>query len=88
MSDDCEANSMPGLEIKADQVKCSHGSTSNPVAEEELFYLMSRGIEEPISRQLVTFGFVKDAVDRLNHPQLEEVVLGKLERRFKKIGVR
>tara|TARA_B100000902_G_scaffold399274_1_gene469376 strand:+ start:1475 stop:2776 length:1302 start_codon:yes stop_codon:yes gene_type:complete len=88
MSDECEANSMPGLEIKADQVKCSHGSTSNPVAEEELFYLMSRGIEEPISRQLVTFGFVKDAVDRLNHPQLEEVVLGKLERRFKKIGVR
>ena len=88
MSDECEANSLPGLEIKADQVKCSHGSTSNPVAEEELFYLMSRGIEEAVSRQLVTFGFVKDAVDRLNNPQLEEVVLGKLERRFKKIGLR
>ena len=88
MSDECEANSLPGLEIKADQVKCSHGSTSNPVAEEELFYLMSRGIEEAVSRQLVTFGFVKDAVDRLKNPQLEEVVLGKLERRFKKIGLR
>jgi len=88
MSDKCEANSMPGLEINADQVKCSHGSTSNPVAENELFYLMSRGIEEPVSRQLVTFGFVKDAVDRLENIQLEEVILKKLERRFNRIGLR
>ena len=88
MSDKCEANSMPGLEINADQVKCSHGSTSNPVAEEELFYLMSRGIQEPVSRQLVTFGFVKDAVDRLNNDKLEEVILKKLERRFNRIGLR
>ena len=88
MSDKCEANSMPGLEINADQVKCSHGSTSNPVAENELFYLMSRGIEEPVSRQLVTFGFVKDAVDRLENEKLEEVILKKLERRFNRIGLR
>ena len=88
MSDKCEANSMPGLEINADQVKCSHGSTSNPVAENELFYLMSRGIEEPVSRQLVTFGFVKDAVDRLENEKLEEVILRKLERRFNRIGLR
>ena len=88
MSDKCEANSMPGLEINADQVKCSHGSTSNPVAENELFYLMSRGIEEPVSRQLVTFGFVKDAVDRLENRKLEEVILKKLERRFNRIGLK
>ena len=41
-----------------------------------------------MSRQLVTFGFVKDAVDRLNNDKLEEVVLKKLERRFNRIGLR
>jgi Fe-S cluster assembly protein SufD len=38
MSDTCEANSMPGLEINADQVKCSHGSTSSQISDEEIFY--------------------------------------------------
>ena len=45
MSDTCEANSMPGLEINADQVKCSHGSTSSQISEEEIFYLRARGID-------------------------------------------
>ena len=88
MSEECEANSLPGLEIKADQVKCSHGSTSNPVAEEELFYLMSRGIEEAVSRQLVTFGFVKDAVDRLENEKLEEVILKKTSDRPDFLSIR
>ncbi len=88
MSDTCEANSMPGLEIKADQVRCSHGATSNPVSEAELFYLQSRGVKEPSARQLLTFGFVKEAVDRIGNDSLEEVVLGKLGRRFNRIGAR
>ena len=88
MSDTCEANSMPGLEIKADQVKCSHGATSNPVSEDQLFYLQTRGVKEPAARQLLTFGFVKESVDRLENDSLEEVVLGKLDRRFNRIGVR
>ena len=88
MSDTCEANSMPGLEIKADQVKCSHGATSNPVSEDELFYLQSRGVKEPAARQLLTSGFVKESVDRLENDSLEEVVLGKLDRRFNRIGAR
>jgi hypothetical protein len=45
MSDTCEANSMPGLEINADQVKCSHGSTSSQIHDEEIFYLRARGID-------------------------------------------
>ena len=79
---------MPGLEIKADQVKCSHGATSNPVSEDELFYLQTRGVKEPAARQLLTFGFVKESVDRLENDSLEEVVLGKLDRRFNRIGAR
>ena len=85
MSEDAEANSMPGLEINADQVKCSHGSTSGPITDEELFYLLTRGIEESDARQLVTFGFVKEAVDGIGHEALEKVVLEKIDRRFARI---
>ena len=85
MSDQCEANSMPGLEINADQVKCSHGSTSGPITDEELFYLRARGIPESAARQLMTFGFVKGAVDGIGHEDLEQVVLEKIDRRFRRI---
>ncbi len=85
MSDQCEANSMPGLEINADQVKCSHGSTAGPITDDELFYLRARGIPESAARQLMTFGFVKGAVDGIGHDALEKVVLEKIDRRFRRI---
>lgn len=85
LSDECEANAMPGLEINADQVKCSHGATSSPITDEELFYLKARGISDKIARQLVTFGFVNQAIARLGHPELEEVIQGKIQRRFDRI---
>src|SRR5690606_27789927 len=44
LSDEAEANSAPGLEIEADNVRCTHGATSGQVEQEELFYLLSRGI--------------------------------------------
>ena len=44
---------MPGLEINADQVKCSHGSTSGPVSDDELFYLKARGITDGEARKLL-----------------------------------
>ncbi len=87
MSDEVEANSMPGLEINADQVKCSHGSTSGPITDEELFYLRTRGIEELPARQLVSFGFVKEAVDGIGNEPLEKVVVEKLDRRFARVAV-
>ena len=77
---------MPGLEINADHVKCSHGSTSSPITEEELFYLKARGISDKIARQLVTFGFVNEAIARLGHAELEEVIQGKIQRRFDRIA--
>ena len=86
LSDECEANAMPGLEINADQVKCSHGSTSGPITDEELFYLKARGINDKMARQLVTFGFVNEAISRLQHPALEEVIEGKIHRRFARIS--
>ena len=67
LSDEAEANSAPGLEIEADDVRCSHGATSGQIDYEELFYLMSRGISRKESQQLVVFGFLQEAIDRLGN---------------------
>jgi Fe-S cluster assembly protein SufD len=67
LSDDSEANSAPGLEIEADDVRCTHGATSGQIEEEELFYLMSRGISKKQAQKLIVFGFLQEAVDRLGH---------------------
>ena len=67
LSDDAEANSAPGLEIEADDVRCSHGATSGQIDYEELFYLMSRGISRKESQQLVVFGFLQEAIDRIGN---------------------
>src|SRR5258707_1418348 len=48
LNDDSEANSMPGLEILADNVRCTHGATSGQIDEDELFYLRTRGIPVPV----------------------------------------
>ncbi len=81
-SDTCEANSMPGLEINADQVKCSHGSTSSPVDKDELFYLMARGIPDQEARTLITLGFLEDVFTRLNDEALQAAVCQRLEEKF------
>ncbi|MCD7798745.1 MAG: SufD family Fe-S cluster assembly protein [Akkermansiaceae bacterium] len=64
LSDKAEINSMPGLEILADDVRCSHGSATGTLDADGLFYLMSRGIPADRARRLVADGFLRDAVDR------------------------
>jgi Fe-S cluster assembly protein SufD len=82
LSDDAEANSMPGLEILADNVKCSHGATSGQVSEDEMFYLLSRGIPAPVARQLLVSGFLNEAVDRLDYPAITTLVHELIEAKF------
>jgi Fe-S cluster assembly protein SufD len=82
LSDDAEANSMPGLEILADNVKCSHGATSGQLGENEMFYLLSRGIPAPVARQLLVSGFLNEAVDRLDHPAITGLIHGLIEDKF------
>lgn len=82
MSDTSEANSMPGLEINADQVKCSHGSTSASISDEEIFYLCARGIPPQMARQLIASGFSIEAVSRIQNKELEELVAEAIERKF------
>src|SRR6185436_4309956 len=82
LSDDAEANSMPGLEILADNVKCSHGATSGQISENEMFYLLSRGIPAPIARQLLVSAFLNEVVDRLEHPAISRLVHDLIEAKF------
>jgi Fe-S cluster assembly protein SufD len=82
MSDDAEANSMPGLEILADNVKCSHGATSGQIDEDEMFYLLSRGIPAPVAKQLLVAGFLNEVVDRLDHPAITKLVHDLIEAKF------
>ena len=50
LSDQAEANSMPGLEIQADDVRCTHGATSGEISEDEIFYMQARGIRKADGR--------------------------------------
>ena len=65
LSDDAQMNSMPALEIYADDVKCTHGSTTGPMDEEQIFYLRSRGVAADAARHLMTYAFAADVTRRI-----------------------
>ena len=60
-----EANSLPGLEILANDVKCSHGATTGRIDEEQLYYLMARGISPKVAKELLVFGFFDEVLAKL-----------------------
>jgi Fe-S cluster assembly protein SufD len=82
LSDDAEANSMPGLEILADNVRCTHGATSGQIDEDELFYLRSRGISVPVAQRLIVGGFLNEVIGRLDQPAIAEHLNRLIERKF------
>jgi Fe-S cluster assembly protein SufD len=65
LSDEATMNSMPALEIYADDVKCTHGSTTGPVDEDQVFYLRSRGVGLEAARHLLTYAFAADITRRI-----------------------
>jgi len=67
-----EANALPGLEILANDVKCSHGATTGNVDENELFYMMSRGISKRTAMQLMVFGFFEEVIEKVENDELAE----------------
>jgi Fe-S cluster assembly protein SufD len=82
LSDDAEANSMPGLEILADNVRCTHGATSGQIDEDQLFYLRSRGIPTKIAQRLLVTGFLDEVTRRLNHPAIGDHLHRLIEDKF------
>src|SRR6202171_94812 len=82
LSDDSEANSMPGLEILADNVRCTHGATSGQVEADELFYLRTRGLPVSIAQRLIVTGFLNEVIQRLDQPAIAAHLHGLIEQKF------
>jgi len=79
INDDAEFNSKPELEIYADDVKCSHGSTSGSVDEDSLYYLMSRGLNRDEATKLLIKGFLNDVIEFIKSPSIKKFIEKKLE---------
>ena len=73
---------MPGLEILADDVRCTHGATAGQVDPEELFYLKSRGINDIGAKRLISRGFLNEVVDRLPDKELSDYLREQIEGRL------
>ena len=84
LSDDAEANSLPGLEIQANDVRCTHGATSSRIDPEQEFYLQSRGIAKTQADELLTFGFFEEVLDRLADDTLHDALRTLIQTKFKK----
>ena len=82
LSDDSEANSMPGLEILADNVRCTHGATSGQIGEDELFYLRTRGIPVNVAQRLIVTGFLNEVIQRLDQPAIATHLHRLIEEKF------
>jgi Fe-S cluster assembly protein SufD len=74
LSDDAESNSLPGLEIQANDVRCTHGATSARIDPEQEFYLKSRGIPPKAANELLIFGFFEEVLGRLENEELRDAL--------------
>ena len=82
LSDDADPNSMPGLEILNDEVRCTHGATNGPVSEDELFYMQARGIPRDKARRLVVNGFFNSLLERIENTTVRTHLSGLLAKRL------
>jgi len=82
LSEGAEVDTKPQLEINADDVKCSHGTTVGQIEPEMLFYLRSRGISAPLARRMLCLGFAGEILDALTPETLREQVAEQVGRRL------
>jgi Fe-S cluster assembly protein SufD len=82
LSPDAESSSMPGLEILNDDVKCSHGATTGQMDDEQLFYLLSRGITLEMAKRLLSLGFFEEVLHRVSCKPVAEAMRKLIEEKF------
>jgi Fe-S cluster assembly protein SufD len=82
LSNEARVDTKPQLEIFADDVKCAHGATVGQLEEEELFYLISRGLNPALAQNLLTYGFAEEVINKIKiasiKAELDEAVLNRL----------
>lgn len=79
LDDDSQFLGKPELEIYADDVKCSHGSTTGAIDETALFYLRSRGVPTEEARALLVLSFLADAIEEIEDDGLKAQIVSRLE---------
>jgi Fe-S cluster assembly protein SufD len=72
LSDDAHVWTRPQLQINADDVKCAHGSAVGQLAEDQLFYLASRGLSQGLAKSLLTYGFAEDVIQKISDPLVKK----------------
>jgi Fe-S cluster assembly protein SufD len=82
LSREAHANSIPGLEILANDVRCTHGATLGQVDREQLFYLMTRGLSRSEAERLIVRGFFQDVLDRVELVPVRDALSAALEARI------
>lgn len=82
LSNDARVDTKPQLEIFNDDVKCSHGATVGQLEDEEMFYLLTRGLPETLARNLLTYGFAEEVINKIEieaiKSDLDATVLNRL----------
>lgn len=85
LSDQARADSIPGLEIEADDVRCTHGSTSGKVDEELIFYAQSRGLTCKEAVRMIVAGFFQQIFDRITIPSVREALGQAIARQVREV---
>ena len=82
LSSEAQIDTKPQLEIYADDVKCTHGAAVGQLDDDELFYLESRGINPSLAKNMLTYGFAEEVIERIKidsiKRELDEAVLNRL----------
>jgi Fe-S cluster assembly protein SufD len=85
LSPDAHADAIPGLEIEADDVRCTHAAAIAQIDRDQLFYLTSRGLDPATAKQVIIEGFLESLVERLAEGPVRDEVSAALERRLSEI---
>jgi Fe-S cluster assembly protein SufD len=83
LSTQCRADSIPGLEIEADDVRCTHGSTSGKVDEELIFYCQARGLTRQEATRMIVSGFFQQVFDRITIESVRDALGNAISRRVR-----
>ena len=86
LSEDARADSIPGLEIQADDVRCTHGSTAGRVDDEQIFYCQRRGLTRKEAIRTIVTGFFQQVFDRITIESVREALGQAIGRRVREFN--
>jgi Fe-S cluster assembly protein SufD len=81
---EAEADSMPGLEIENDDVKCTHGATTGQIDADEMFYMQARGITPGMAKYLIGLGFCEEVLERFGHDTINQSIRTLIDAKFRR----